>query len=111
MFKGALEARLCADATTNEVNGSACAQFRVATTTSRRDSSGSYISNFYNVTVWGKASASCAYLTKGARVLIYGELVQRPYKNKAGVDAVSMDITADNVRFLDARKSDDDIFN
>lgn len=58
-------------------------------------------SQWYNVEVWGKsAERLAARLSKGVKVTVYGQLVQRPYTTKAGKEGISMDVKDGRVSIL-----------
>ena len=59
---------------------------------------------WHNVTVWRKQAESCAqYLTKGSLVLVAGSVKASGYTNRDGAAAASLEITAENVKFLSTR--------
>lgn len=60
---------------------------------------------WWRVSCWRKtAEVVSQYLTKGQRVLVVGEDVEaRPYLNKAGEPAASLEITAVTIKFLSAK--------
>ena len=99
--------RVCSDVTLKEFNGRNCANFRIAANTRRKDKnsqSNDYITNFYNVSIWGAAGENAAkYLKKGHRAGITGELVIRPYKDSNGADRISVEIDANNVDFIETK--------
>lgn len=99
--------RVCSDVTLKEFNGRNCANFRIAANTRRKDKNSQnndYITNFYNVSIWGAAGENAAkYLKKGHRAGITGELVIRPYKDSNGADRISVEIDANNVDFIETK--------
>lgn len=99
--------RVCSDVTLKDVNGRNCANFRIAANTRRKDKNSQnndYITNFYNVSIWGAAGENAAkYLKKGHRAGITGELVIRPYKDSNGADRISVEIDANNVDFIETK--------
>ena len=60
---------------------------------------------WFRVTVWRKqAEVVAQYLTKGSKVLVVGELEEaRPYTDREGNLAVSLEVTGQTVRFLSGR--------
>ena len=59
-------------------------------------------SNFIDVTVWGKQGESAAqYLAKGRRIAIDGRLRWREWEANDGSKRQTIEITADQVVFLD----------
>ena len=99
--------RVASDVTLKDVNGRNCANFRIAANTRRKDKSdqnGGYLTNFYNVSIWGAAGENAAkYLKKGHRAGVTGELVIRPYKDSNGADRIAVEIDAYNVDFIETR--------
>jgi len=57
---------------------------------------------WFRVTAWRKlAETASQYLTKGRQVLVVGELEEpRTFTDKNGVVRVSLDVTANEIRFL-----------
>lgn len=99
--------RVCSDVTLKEFNGRNCANFRIAANTRRKDKNSQnndYITNFYNVSIWGAAGENAAkYLKKGHRAGVTGELIIRPYKDSNGADRISVEIDANNVDFIETK--------
>lgn len=60
---------------------------------------------WHNVTVWRKQAETCAqYLTKGSLVLVSGSVKASGYTNRDGAAAASLEITAENVKFLSTNR-------
>lgn len=61
---------------------------------------------WFSITTWRKqAEIVNQYLTTGSKVLIVGEIEEASvYTNKAGEPAASLEVTAQEVRFLDSRQ-------
>lgn len=56
---------------------------------------------WYSVTIFGGAAKACSsYLDKGSLVIVSGELKSTEYKGKDGSNKMSLEITADEVKFL-----------
>lgn len=56
---------------------------------------------WHRVTVWRKHGEVCAqYLSKGKMVLVTGSVKAHGFTNRDGVIAASLEITADQVKFL-----------
>jgi len=67
-------------------------------------------SQWYNCEVWGKSAERLASrLSKGTKVTVYGQLVQRKYTSKAGKEGVSLDVKDCRVSILS--KSSEERFN
>lgn len=69
-------------------NGTAVANFRIANTPRRKNSSGEWVdgeSLFQNVTAWGKLAENFAESArKGMRLIVVGNLQARSYQDKDG---------------------------
>lgn len=85
-------------------HGTAVANFSVATDRTWTDQSGQKQerTTWFRVSVWGKQAESCnQYLAKGRMVLVEGEINEpRVYQRRDGEWASSLDVRANNVRFL-----------
>jgi single-strand DNA-binding protein len=76
---------------------------RVAVNGRRRNSEGQWedAPNFFDVSVWGPQGENCQrYLAKGREVAIDGSLRWREWTDKSEQKRQSVDIIADNVKFL-----------
>lgn len=60
---------------------------------------------WFRITAWRKtAETASQYLTKGSRVLVVGELDEaRTYTDRDGNTQVSLEVTAQTIRFLSTR--------
>ncbi len=77
--------RLTKDAEYKDSKAGGFATFGMAVNTTTKDAEGNYISNFYDVTVWGAyGKTMLPRLTKGAQVTVSGEFVLVPYTAKDG---------------------------
>ena len=95
--------------------GTPVTQMSVAVTKKFTDGNGQLkeITKWYRVATFGKRAEVCAqYLTKGARVLVEGELVSdentggpRVYTRKDGTSGAAFELRANTVLFL-SRKTD-----
>src|SRR4051812_13802095 len=68
-------------------SGTAVCELRLAYSTSRKDSSGSWTdkSNYINVVVFGRQGESCAtYLAKGKQVCVHGRIEWSEWEAKDG---------------------------
>lgn len=62
---------------------------------------------WHRVTVWRKHAEVCAqYLSKGKIVLVTGSVKAHGFTNRDGVIAASLEITADQVKFLSGSNKD-----
>lgn len=86
--------------------------FRMATSQQWTDASGERKEKviWWRVSVWGEKQGEpvAKYLHKGSKVMVVGE-VEPPtiYVSKTGDHAVSLEVKAQTVRFLDSRNADD----
>lgn len=56
---------------------------------------------WHRVTTWRKQAETCAqYLTKGSMVLVTGSVKAHGYQNRGGDVEASLEVTAENVKFL-----------
>lgn len=92
--------RLTADPTLNNVNGTSCAKFTVASNNNVKNEDGTYQANFYRVSVWGKEGEKAAqWLHKGSRIGMTGELSHRSYVDTKGVERWSLDVRAESIEY------------
>ena len=64
--------------------------------------------DFIPVIVWGKAADSCGkYLAKGKMAAVDGRLKLENYIDKDGIKRLSVEVEADDVRFLSPKGSQD----
>jgi single-strand DNA-binding protein len=62
---------------------------------------------WYNVSVWGPQAETCnTYLKKGRQVLVIGTVEARPYTDRSGQAAASLDLRARDVRFIGGGRDD-----
>ncbi len=63
---------------------------------------------WFRVTTWRKqAEVVSQYLTKGSRVLVVGEVDEaRPWTDRDGNNRASLEVTANQVRFMSGRNED-----
>lgn len=61
---------------------------------------------FFRVTAWDKLGETCQkYLLKGRKVCVEGIVSAHAYTDKNGAPAVSLDVTAKDVKFLSPKES------
>src|SRR4051794_37367235 len=89
-------------------SGTSVCNIRVAVNERVKDSSSGEWgdrANYFDVTVWGKQGESVANnLAKGSAVLVQGSLRWREWEAKDGSKRQAVDINADNLRFIGAKK-------
>lgn len=106
---GALVCRLTRDPELRSLpNGNSVCSLRVAFTTSRKESDGSWgdKSNYADVTVWGAQGESVARTqTKGAKLGIVYRLEFREWETQSGDKRSALELIANSVQFLDPKDS------
>ena len=59
---------------------------------------------WFRISAWGRlAETTNQYLSRGSKVYVEGRLSSRTYQTQNGETRVSLDVTAQEVRFLDPR--------
>ena len=95
---------LTKDPTQTDWKGTTVVSFPVAVNTTKKDGD-KYISDFYNVSVWGKtAEYIWPRLQKGTQVQVIGALQLQPYKDKTGAERQSLSLRATEVLPLNRQK-------
>jgi len=80
--------------------------FRMATDEIRRDKNGERIkkTEWHRIVTFGKLAEICGnYLTKGKLVFIEGSIRTNAWEDKEGVKRYTTEITANNMKMLDAK--------
>lgn len=81
-------------------NGKAVASFSLAVDRSFKRE-GQPEADFFRISVWGKQAENCAkYLSKGSLTAVDGRIEINKYTDKDGQERTSVDVTANDVRFL-----------
>ena len=61
---------------------------------------------WFKVTVWReRAETASQYIKKGMKIMVIGEVEARGYTDKNGQAVASLDLTANDFKFLDSRDS------
>lgn len=61
---------------------------------------------WFKVTVWReRAETASQYIKKGMKIMVIGEVDARAYTDKNGQAVASLDLTANDFKFLDSRDS------
>jgi len=83
-------------------SGKAVANFSLATDKHKGGEKGT---TWWRIAVWEAQAENCAkYLSKGATVLVVGELEEpRIWTDKQGNSRVSLEVTARTVRFIESK--------
>ncbi len=85
-------------------SGTPVTDFSVATTRTFTDNTGERReeTDWFRVSAWNRLAETCnQYLAKGKLVYVDGRLHIRPYEASDGTQRYSVDVTANDVRFLD----------
>ena len=102
--KVSLTGRLTKDPTQKDWQGTTVVSFSMAVNTTKKEGD-KYISDFYNVSVWGKSGEFILpRIQKGTLVQVYGDLILQPYKDKTGVERQSLAVRATDVLPLSSNK-------
>jgi single-strand DNA-binding protein len=91
-------------------NGTAIANFRVATTETwkKPDGSKEEKTEWHKVVAWNRLGEICGeYLSKGSRVYIEGKIETRKWQDKDGNDRYTTEIVAREMKMLSARGAGD----
>lgn len=87
-------------------NNTAVTSFTVAVNRPFTGQDGSTQADFINVVVWRKQAESVKnYLTQGSQVAVEGRMQTRTYDGEDGKRRYVTEVIAENVQFLDSRKS------
>lgn len=89
-------------------NGIAVTKFSLAVTRNERTPSGEWQkeTDWYNVTAWRQLAETCNnYLKKGNKVYVEGSLAHRKYKDRNGVERLSIDVTLNRMELLTPRET------
>ena len=93
---------------TETPNGIAVCSFKLAVNRRFKDSEGNNQADFLPVVAWRKTAELCGqFLSKGSQCAISGSIQTRSYDAKDGSKRYVTEIVADEVQFLDSRKSED----
>lgn len=108
MNRACIIGRVVADPELKDAGGTPVVNLRVAYNTRRKiDGEWTEVGNFVNVTVFGKQAENVAkYVSKGREIGVDGRLEIRQYEHE-GVKRESVEITADQVRFIGGNPGSD----
>lgn len=81
-------------------------KFNLAVERTYSNANGVKETDFINILVWRKQAENvCTYLEKGSRVAIEGRIQTGSYDDKDGNKRYTFEVVADNVQFLESKKS------
>jgi len=87
-------------------SGKAVGSFRLAVNRNFKNKNGEYDADFINIVAWGPQAENAAkYIGKGSQVGITGKIKTRSYESKDGNRRFVVEVEADNITFLDSKKS------
>ena len=87
--------------------GSTVANFSIAVRRPYKQRDGERGTDWLSVVVWGTLAENCArYLHKGSKALVVGRIQTRTYEKKDGSIAHITELFAEEVEFLDSRRTD-----
>lgn len=82
-------------------NEKACANFRIACNSRKKTETGEWVNTdpiYLSGSIWGKAAENTANtFSKGDPIIITGELKQRSYTNKEGINKTVDEINANTI--------------
>jgi len=86
-------------------NGTAVASLRLAVDRGRTNAEGNRETDFFNVVAWQKSAEYAAnYLNKGRLIGVDGRLQQRSWVAQDGTKRSAVEVVAERVQSLEARK-------
>lgn len=91
---------LVADPRIGEYNGRQMASANVAVHTPFKDASGNYITNFYEVSVWGPQRDTLARMKKGNKLAATGSVCVKPFNKKDGTTGFNITMNANSIESL-----------
>ena len=105
----AIMGRLAADPQLRQTTtGKNVASFRIACDRGRRDANGQSQADWLDVVAWDRtAEFVCKYFQKGSLIAIDGRLQSRSYQDKNGNNRKAVEIVADNVHFVESKRSEE----
>ena len=87
-------------------SGKAVANFTLAVERPFKNQAGEREADFIPIVAWGKPAENTAqYMGKGSQVAIDGRMQVRTYDDKEGQKRWITEVVANNVKFLDSKKS------
>ena len=92
-------------------SGVSAIEFSIAVKRTFKNANGEYESDFFDCVAFSKLAETISrYVKKGDQVGIEGRLQKRNYTNKEGKKVYVTEIVAENVEFLQSKKSDEPKF-
>jgi len=96
---------LAADAAQRDAGNTTVTSFRIAVNPRKRAGKEDGETMWFGCSLWGQRGTSLLpYLKKGQRVVVFGELSQRTFTNKEGVEVVGFDINVASIDFVSSNQ-------
>lgn len=93
-------------------NGTPVANFTLAVDRIFKNKEGKKETDFLNIVIWRKQAENCAnYIGKGSLVAVSGRIQSRSYDTAEGQRRYITEIVADEVHFLESKKSKNRDYN
>ena len=90
--------------------GTAVSTFTIAVDRNFKSSNGERGTDFIPIVAWGKTAELCdKYLYKGMKTAVSGRIQTRTYDTEAGEKRYVTEVIAEELVFLDKKKSEEDI--
>lgn len=88
-------------------SGVSVTQFSLAVQRNYRDGDKNYPTDFINIVAWRKsAEFAVNYFDKGQLMGVVGSLQSRSYTDKNGVKRTVFEVVADEIQFVESKRSD-----
>lgn len=102
-----LTGRITKDLEKHQTNkGTSVVNFSLAVDRRRKNANGDREADFISIQAWGlTADLLCKYCGKGSLIGIEGRIQTRNYENNQGQRVYVTEVVAENVTFLDSKKS------
>lgn len=102
-----LTGRITKDLEKHQTNkGTSVVNFSLAVDRRRKNANGDREADFISIQAWGlTADLLCKYCGKGSLIGVEGRIQTRNYENNQGQRVYVTEVVAENVTFLDSKKS------
>ena len=100
MVNATITGNISSDPRIGEYNGRQMANANVAVHTPFKDANGNYITNFYDITVWGPQRDILARMKKGNKIAATGSVCVKTYNKKDGTLGLNISMNATSIESL-----------
>ena len=100
MVNVTITGNISSDPRIGEYNGRQMANANVAVHTPFKDANGNYITNFYDITVWGPQRDILARMKKGNKIAATGSVCVKTYNKKDGTLGLNITMNATSIESL-----------